>query len=210
MKLLQMVQCTSESCGLRAPVLAHEVPESCPLCQSSIEKSGEPFRDHKMGDVPLSEPSHHIELCMDNLRSAYNVGSLFRTSDGVGVKHIHLCGITPTPNNHKVAKTALDTEQTLPWTYYKNGLDAVRQLKAAGYEIWALELTPNSESLWETPVPDKRVLLIVGSEVAGVDPAMLPMCDKVVSLPMMGVKQSLNVATATGIALYQMQFGRPI
>lgn len=206
MSLKQIIECTNADCKLRAPVLAHELREICPLCQSKMMVSGAPFPDHKREEEKKSA-DNHIELFLDNLRSAYNVGSLFRTADGVGVKHVHLCGITPKPTNQKVAKTALDTENSMPWTHYKNGLDAVHKLKEQGLQIWALESTKESASLWEIGMPKVPVLLIVGSEVAGVDPAILPLCDQVVSLPMLGHKQSLNVATATGVALYQMQFG---
>jgi tRNA G18 (ribose-2'-O)-methylase SpoU len=157
---------------------------------------------------PYGTPSLHLFL--DNLRSTYNVGSLFRTADGVGVEQIHLCGITPTPGHPKVAKTALGAETRVGWRYYRNALQAAAELKAAGVQLWALEIHPQARSLFEMrPLQDHALALIIGNEVAGIDPGLLAASDQIVQLPMLGHKRSLNVASAGAIALYQLRFGIP-
>ena len=148
---------------------------------------------------------------LDNIRSTYNVGSMFRTADGAGVAHVHLCGITALPDHPRIAKTALGAEKAVPWTYYRNGVDAAVSLKARGYYLWALESGPRSESLFAAAVePDGRpILLVVGNERVGVDPGILAYCERVFALPMQGQKESLNAAVAFGIAVYALRFGLP-
>jgi tRNA G18 (ribose-2'-O)-methylase SpoU len=163
-----------------------------------------------------------VELLVDNLRSALNVGSILRTADGAGVDHVHLCGITPTPRHPKVAKTALGAQETVPWTQRPNGLLAAEALRARGVTLIGLEAAAGARSLFDrslfdrslfdrslfdgTP-PDGPLALVVGSEITGIDPAILERCARVFFLPMLGVKESLNVAVALGIALYHLRFG---
>lgn len=149
---------------------------------------------------PTARTSWPIEALLDNIRSLFNVGSIFRSSDGAGLRHLHLCGITPTPDNPKLIKTALGAEQAVGWSYHTNSLDAIAQARAAGYAIWALEEHPQAESLFTVAPIAQPLLLVVGSEVIGVDPAILAACDQIVAIPMQGIKRSLNVATAFGVA----------
>jgi len=158
-------------------------------------------------DLPVAGPSSTaervrlpIEALLDNVRSLFNVGSIFRSADGAGLQRLHLCGITPTPENPKLAKTALGAEQAVGWHYYTNSIDAVDKARAAGFAIWALEEHPRAESLFAITPIRQPLLLVAGSEVIGVDPEILQQCDKIVAIPMQGIKRSLNVATAFGIA----------
>lgn len=149
-----------------------------------------------------------IEILLDNIRSAFNVGSMFRTADGAGIRGLHLCGMTPTPDNPKTWKTALGAERAMPWTYHRNGLAAAQEMKARGMRLWALEGGLQSVSIFEAAQsPGGAALaLVVGNEISGVDPGILEICDCVVHIPMEGVKRSLNVAIAFGIAAYILRY----
>lgn len=170
--------------------------------------------------VQALKPAHHappltgLDLvgCLDNIRSIHNVGSMFRSADGAGVNHLYLAGITATPEHPKLVKAALGANETVPWTYYPNGLDAVTVLQQESYELWALERLHQSTVIssghyFEYPgrLP-KKLALVVGNERAGVDPAILERCDAVFGLPMAGQKASLNAAVAFGIAVYSIRF----
>jgi tRNA G18 (ribose-2'-O)-methylase SpoU len=134
---------------------------------------------------------------------------MLRTADGAGLRHVHLCGITPTPDNPKLAKTALGAEGAVPWTQYGNGLAAAVSLKKQGLRLWALEGGSRSESLFDARVDPKGppIVLVVGSEISGIDPDILEHCERVLCLPMQGIKTTLNVAVAFGIAAYLLRFG---
>jgi tRNA G18 (ribose-2'-O)-methylase SpoU len=147
---------------------------------------------------------------LDNIRSAQNVGGIFRTADGAGLQKLWLCGITPNPaDNAQIAKTALGAEQTVPWEHAPSTIALVEKLKTQGVIILALEAAPGSTSLFSYTLPkaDKTIALVVGSEPAGIDPAVLPLADATLNLPMAGSKGSLNVAVAFGIAVYFLRFG---
>lgn len=148
-------------------------------------------------------------MLLDNIRSLYNVGALFRTADGAGVTHLICSGITATPEHPKVAKTALGAEITSQWHYSRNGWQTAAALQEQGWQIWVIERTEKAEDLFavqrESTLP---IVLVTGNERAGVDPAILRLADKVISLPMQGSKGSLNVAVAFGIALYTLRFGQ--
>ena len=158
-----------------------------------------------------------IILVLDNVRSAHNVGTILRTADAVGVQNVWLCGLTPAPplpGDHRpayaqdragqqIAKTALGAEQVLELQYTERTELVIEQLHSAGYTITALEQSPNSTNLFNYQSPTK-VALIVGHEVDGVDRSILTQVDTILEIPMKGTKESLNVAVATGIALYQL------
>jgi tRNA G18 (ribose-2'-O)-methylase SpoU len=149
-----------------------------------------------------------VEALLDNIRSVFNVGNMVRTADGAGIRHMHLCGITPTPNNPKLAKTALGAERSVPWTQHGDGLAAAVSLRKQGLRLWALEGGPRAESLFDARVDEKSppIVLVVGSEIFGVDPGILEHCERVLCLPMQGSKNTLNVAVAFGIAAYFLRF----
>lgn len=202
----QIRVCQNPACGLRYPLVdGHPFGERCPLCLGATVSaatqviSPEPF-------APPNQPLAQLEVLLDNVRSAWNVGAIFRTADGLGVGKIHLCGITPTPENTSVAKTALGADQTIPWRAARNALTTAEKLKASGARLWALEQDERAVPVthtWEaTAAP---VVLIVGNEVTGVDPALLDLCERIVYIPMHGQKRSLNVEVAFGIAIFALQ-----
>ena len=140
-----------------------------------------------------------LTVLVDNVRSLWNVGSLFRTADACGVERLVLTGICGCPPRPEIAKTALGAEQVVPWLYEADALRAAEALREQGYRLVALEAAPGSIALdrfrWHPPV-----CLIIGNEVAGVSPPLLERCHDLVHIPMRGVKTSLNVAVAFGIA----------
>jgi len=199
----QVRQCANPACRFRFPVTETRVPGTiCPLCGTVTTLAAL----YAGGQPPLRrEQGRPVEALLDNIRSIYNVGSMMRTADGAGLRHVHVCGITPPPDHPKVAKTALGAEQTVGWTQSGNGLDTAVTLQQQGSQLWALEGAPGAEPLLETAVPpDTPIVLIVGNEIAGVDPGILAVCDKVLYIPMQGVKESLNVASAFAIATYHL------
>ena len=133
---------------------------------------------------------------------------MFRTADGAGVSRIILSGYTPAPIEKgkarpDIAKVALGAEISIPWKQVSSAVEALAELKAEGYTILALEKTDGAVSLFEYISPEKFALF-VGNEVDGVPPEVLALCDEVVAIPMRGIKESLNVSVAAGIALYEL------
>lgn len=148
-----------------------------------------------------------LGLILNNLRSVYNVGSIFRTADAVGVEFIYLVGTTPTPTDRfgrkrkDLTKVALGAEDTITWKYFESFIDAVNSIKVEGFEIVGIEQNRNSV-LIEKFVIKKNVALVLGEETLGISERDLNECDRIVEIPMFGVKESLNVAVAAGVALY--------
>jgi 23S rRNA (guanosine2251-2'-O)-methyltransferase len=207
----QVRQCAADACRFRFPWTEHDPPAlRCPRCGGPVQVIIEQERSHEAPSPPPDTPAMSVNLAalVDNVRSAFNVGSIFRCADGAGVTHLYLCGVTPTPAHTKVAKTALGAEASVGWSYHTNAVDLATQLKAAGWQLWALEDGPDSESLFRVQPPrsDRRLLLVIGNEVTGIDPGVLALCDRTLSIPMGGAKRSLNVAIAFGIAAYSIVF----
>ena len=148
-----------------------------------------------------------LRALLDNIRSAWNVGSIFRTADGLGIRKLYLCGITPTPQNDSVRKTSLGAEETVAWEYSRNALETAIDLKNKGFALIALEQDEHAKTLSEfrtSEIDSQKSVLIVGNEVTGVDPELLNICDQIIHIPMHGRKHSLNVEVAFGIAAYQL------
>ena len=145
-----------------------------------------------------------VVVC-DSLRSLHNVGSVFRTGDGVNVSRIYLCGITGMPDTDKherqISKVALGAQNYIPWEYAKQSWRVVEKLKKEGYQIVSLEQTKNS-ILYTKYKPKFPIALVIGNERKGVKKSVLSRSDKVIEIPMDGVKNSLNVSVAFGIAAY--------
>jgi tRNA G18 (ribose-2'-O)-methylase SpoU len=202
-------QCQRPRCRFRFPIQAGaEDSAICPKCGGPARLIEMPTLD--LGaPPPLQEPrGPQVEVLLDNIRSTFNVGSILRTAEGAGVRHIYFCGITPTPDHPKIAKTALGAEQTVSWSQHWNAMEVVSDRKQHGIRVWALEGGADSCSIFN-PASDfagPEVLLVLGNEVSGIDREILPACDQVLSIPMMGQKRSLNVATAFGIAIYTIRF----
>ncbi len=144
-----------------------------------------------------------IYLILINIRSRKNVGSIFRTADAAGVSKIYLCGITPTPPHEKISKTALGAETYVPWESYKQTWRLLAKLKAQNVKVMALEQTKESEDVFQFK-PKFPVALVLGNEVKGLSQQILKYCDKKISIPMYGRKESLNVSVAAGITLFQI------
>lgn len=145
-----------------------------------------------------------IALLLDGVQSPYNVGSIVRTAAAYRVEHLYLCGNTTSPASAKVAKVALGTERYLSWTAFERGADAADAAREDGYTVLGLELADAAVPLHQvTAGPD--VCLAVGNEDHGLSPATLAACDAVAFLPLTGRVGSLNVATATAIALYELR-----
>lgn len=142
-----------------------------------------------------------LVLIIPNIRSGHNVGAMFRTADGAGFNKLCLTGYSPCPPHVQVDKVSLGAEKSVPWEYYKQPGRLLKKLKAKGYYIVALEQTKESVSIYEWR-PQFPLALIVGNEKTGVPKSLLNYCDAVIHLPMRGVKNSLNVSVAAGIAMY--------
>jgi tRNA G18 (ribose-2'-O)-methylase SpoU len=146
-----------------------------------------------------------IVVVLDNVRSCNNVGSVFRTSDAMLVAKICLCGITATPPDKEIHKTALGAENTIDWEYYKETNEAVGLLRKDGYKIIAIEQVEGSISLNDyLPAPDEKLALIFGNEVKGVQQDIVNLCDKTIEIPQFGTKHSFNIAVSAGIVLWDL------
>lgn len=149
-------------------------------------------------------------VILDNVRSAHNVGSIFRTADGAGVEKIFLIGVTPCPIDRfgrkqpEIMKTSLGAAETVPWEHKSDdeALELIRQLQSGDVTVVAIEQTPSSISLDQFQVPNK-VAYVFGNEIAGVQPALIDASDKVVEIRMKGKKESLNVSVTAGIILFK-------
>lgn len=150
-------------------------------------------------------------VVLDNLRSVYNVGSIFRTANAVGIEKIYLCGTTPTPLDKKgdsrkdFAKVALGAEDTVSWEYIENTLECVSKLKKENYFIVALEQDEKSIDYKNVNVSNKeKVAFVIGAEVVGIANEVIEQSDIVAEIPMLGTKESLNVTIAFGVAVYRI------
>jgi len=180
----------------------------CPSCGAPIKKIDPSYQRHSVGRGNLIPRPVEIIAFLDNVRSLYNVGSIFRTAEAVGISQIHLCGMTPTPDNPRLAKTSIGAEKMIPWHYHKNGLVAAENLQDQGFELWAIEGGAEATPLFETKAPQdgQRIVLLIGNELAGVDPGILAICERILYIPMGGRKESLNITVAFGIAAYFLRY----
>ena len=152
-----------------------------------------------------------VTVVLDNVRSAQNVGSFFRTADAFGIEQVALCGISCTPPNREIHKTALGAEQSVAWRYYPTTLECVEELRAKGYKIIAIEQIEGSTMLNDFCVEEStKYALIFGNEVEGVDQAIADVVDGAIEIPQVGIKHSLNVSVSAGILMWEMfrQFGK--
>jgi 23S rRNA (guanosine2251-2'-O)-methyltransferase len=148
-------------------------------------------------------PRFPVSIIADNIRSLYNVGSLFRTCDSARVSELILCGFTPHPPRKEIEKTALGAVDTVPWQYEKRTIDAITSQKEKGQKIIALEITDSTRMFNALTIADFPMSLVIGNELTGLDNDVLAACDDSVEIPMFGLKHSLNVSVAAGIAIYQ-------
>ena len=156
---------------------------------------------HDRRRAPGPPPGSPPRVLLDNIRSAFNVGSVFRTCEAVGVRHLHLCGICAYPPNPRVLKTALGADRMVPWHHALSAVEEVDRLREAGTHVVAVELTDRSVPYPAAAYPDDLVF-VFGHEVSGVAVPILDRADQVIEIPMMGRKNSLNIATSVGVILF--------
>jgi 23S rRNA (guanosine2251-2'-O)-methyltransferase len=145
-----------------------------------------------------------LVVLVDNVRSLYNVGSIFRTSDGAMIEQLILAGFTPHPPRKEIEKTALGSIKSVPWEYSKHPAEQLHALKDRGYKLCCLELTDTSIHYFDVKKRDFPLCLIIGNEITGVSKEIIEQCDMSIEIPMYGIKQSLNVAVAYGIAVFEL------
>ncbi|MFA7289790.1 MAG: RNA methyltransferase [Melioribacteraceae bacterium] len=146
-----------------------------------------------------------IVVVINSVRSAYNVGSIFRTSDGAMIEKLYLCGYTPHPPQKEVLKTALGSQDSVSWEYKNDPHEIIKKYKSIGYKIAALELTEESTTYYEMDSNQFPICLIIGNEITGVQQDLLDKCDFTLEIPQYGIKQSLNVAVAYGISIFDLR-----
>ena len=151
-------------------------------------------------------PESGLVLVLDNIRSAHNVGSAFRSGDSFKADKVWLCGICACPPSAEIHKTALGAEDSLPWEWVEDTLEAVRRLKAEGYTVVAAEQTAESVMLNEfRPEPGRKYAVVFGNEVSGVRQDVVDECDFCLEIPQFGTKHSLNVSVSIGVMLWHFR-----
>lgn len=228
----QWVQCRDPACRLRfpAPVAALSGLD-CPACGGALDGGGpraaRPGAAAEVVDVvvdggpPVPPPPPAgvvVAGLLDNVRSVLNVGAILRTADAAGLAHVHLAGISARGDHARIDKTALGAQHAVAWSHHPDGPAVVADLQAGGWQVWALEEGGDAEPLARASAhlharagvdaraasDPARIVVVVGHEVAGVDPAILAAADRHVAIPMRGTKRSLNVSIAFGIAVYSL------
>jgi 23S rRNA (guanosine2251-2'-O)-methyltransferase len=150
-------------------------------------------------------PKLPVAVVLDNVRSLHNVGSIFRTCDAFAMEKLHLCGITASPPNREMEKTALGATETVPWRHWPTTMEAIRFLKNEGYTVIAAEQVAGSAALHDFPFDGKKnYAVIFGHEVHGVSQDVIDLCDHCVEIPQLGTKHSLNVAVSAGVVLWEL------
>jgi 23S rRNA (guanosine2251-2'-O)-methyltransferase len=153
---------------------------------------------HKTGKLPVC-------VILDNIRSCHNIGSVFRTSDALLIEKIYLCGITATPPNKEIHKTALDAEKSVSWEYAEDTHQLVKILQGSGYRVFAVEQVANSISLPDFKVDGKgKIALVFGNELKGVQQQVIDQCDGAIEIPQFGTKHSFNISVSAGIVLWEL------
>lgn len=143
-----------------------------------------------------------MRLIAHDIRSLHNVGSLFRSADAFGVEKIYLTGVTGTPPRKEIAKVALGSEHRVPWEHREDVVGVIKELKRQGWLVYALETGEGAQVITHFSNHQERLVLIVGNEVEGLPAELCGLCDHIVEIPMPGIKRSLNVSVAAGIALF--------
>lgn len=197
-----------ENCGLRYPITqGHSFGVRCPHCLGDTTVIVEKAIDAEISREETNAQEDHLVVLVDNVRSAWNVGSILRSADGFGFSHAYLCGITPTPEQEAVQKTSLGAEEFVTWSHHKDATRLVKGLRLEGWKIVGLEEDKRAVSLtgFSASTAQEPTVLIIGNEVTGVDPGLLKLCDEILYIPMRGRKRSFNVAVAFGVAAYALR-----
>jgi tRNA G18 (ribose-2'-O)-methylase SpoU len=153
---------------------------------------------HKVKKLP-------VYVVLNSIRSIYNVGSIFRTSDGAMIEKLYLCGYTPHPPKKEILKTALGSTDSVNWEYVKDPKEVIKRLKNKGMKICALELTNQSKPYYSLNSSSFPLCILIGNEITGVSQELIDLCDFSIEIPQYGIKQSLNVAVAYGIAIFELR-----
>ncbi len=160
--------------------------------------------NRKTVDEYKKVPKIPVVVVLDNVRSMHNIGSVFRTCDAFLIQTIYLCGITATPPHREIQKTALGATESVHWEYYENTLDTIKQLRADGYTLCAVEQTDCSKMLHDfEPEASKKYAVIFGHEIHGVAQQVIDACDLSLEIPQLGTKHSLNIAVSAGMVLWE-------
>ena len=166
------------------------------------------LKNNELGRINIEEfkraTKTPITIILDNVRSAINVGSIFRTSDAFLIENIILCGITATPPDKEIRKAALGSTDSVKWEFFENTIDAVSKLKDAGYHIIGIEQADKSTMLNDINLPKKPIAIIMGNEVNGVAQEIIDVCHTVIEIPQFGTKHSLNISVTTGIVIWEL------
>lgn len=146
-----------------------------------------------------------VIVVLENIRSAYNVGSVFRTSDAFLVESIYIIGYSARPPHKEIKKTALGAEETVDWKYFKTTAEAIADLRERGFNIYAAEQAEGSYKLNAVSIdPGEKIAVVFGNEVTGVEQTTIALCDGCIEIPQLGMKHSLNIATAAGVVLWEL------
>ena len=146
-----------------------------------------------------------VVVILENIRSAYNVGSVFRTADAFLIEAIYICGYTAKPPHKEITKTALDAQNSVDWKYFENAKLTIAELQKKNYKIYAIEQVTNSISLENFPdLKENKIAFIFGNEVSGVEQETIALCNGCVEIPQFGMKHSLNISVAAGIVLWEV------
>jgi len=146
-----------------------------------------------------------IVIVLENIRSAYNVGSVFRTADAFLVEAIYIIGYSAKPPHKEIKKTALGAEETVTWKYFKTSAEAIEEVRSLGYNVFAAEQAEGSYKLNAIDFePEEKIAVIFGNEVTGVEQSTIALCNGCLEIPQWGMKHSLNIATAAGVVLWEL------
>ena len=141
---------------------------------------------------------------LENVRSAYNVGSVFRTADAFLLEAVFLCGYTAFPPHKEIRKTALGAEESVSWKHFKKTDEALAHLRELGYSVYAVEQTEAASALHQFESSSGKIAVVMGNEVTGVEQSTIAQCDGSIEIPQLGMKHSLNISVATGIVLWEL------
>ncbi len=150
-----------------------------------------------------------VIVVLEKIRSAYNVGSVFRTADAFLIEAIYIIGYSAKPPHKEIKKTALGAEETVCWKHFETSATAIHELRKEGYKIFSIEQAENSLKLQAINFkPEEKIAIIFGNEVTGVDQSTILLSDGCIEIPQLGMKHSLNIATAAGVVLWELVRGR--
>lgn len=196
---LKLNQCNAENLKLNE-FLTLAVPFQQ---EQKLEYTDSDFIIYKQDNLTAKRITIPLYLILDNLRSSFNVGSIFRTAECFGIERIYLCGYTATPENSKLCKTAMDTEKIVDWKHYDTTKECIKDLKEEHIKIYALETTSNSQPISSYQFKQETAL-ILGNEALGISKRVLQLTDAIIEIKLSGGKNSLNVSNAAAIACYQI------